>query len=185
MSGDVVFALWFFLPAALANMAAVIAGKMPALSKYNAPIDGGRRFRGKPLLGKNKTWRGLVAGIVVGTLTLWVQQLTIAHTPWAGGQAVAISYTELPVLVLGPLFAIGVLGGDAIKSFFKRQLGAAPGKAWPVIDQIGEILGAIVVTLPFVVFSFGVYVGVIIGWVLIDLGVSTIGYLIGWKERPV
>lgn len=184
MLADIIFALWFFLPAALANMAPIIAAKIPALQKYNAPMDGGRTFRGKPLLGKNKTWRGLFAGIIAGTLTLWVQQLTIDHTPWAE-QAAAIGYVDLPVLVLGPLFAIGTLGGDAVKSFCKRQMGAAPGKAWPFFDQVGEILGAIVVTLPFVTFSFGVYLGVIIGWVVIDLGVSVISYLIGWKERPV
>lgn len=184
MQGDIIFALWFFLPAALANMAAVIAAKIPALKKYDAPMDGGRTFKGKPLLGKNKTWRGLVAGIIVATLTLWVQQITIEHTPWAE-HAAEIGYASLPVLVLGPLFAIGALGGDAVKSFFKRQLNAAPGKAWPFFDQVGEILGAIVATIPFVTFSFGVYVGVIIGWVVIDLGVSTIGYLIGWKERPL
>ena len=53
--------LIFIFPAYVANSSAVIfTGK--------TPIDGGRKWTdGKPLLGKGKTWRGLIMGIISGT----------------------------------------------------------------------------------------------------------------------
>ena len=185
MLGDICFALWFFLPAALANMAPIIAVKISWLVRFKAPMDGGHTFRGKRILGDNKTWRGLISGVVVATITLALQQFAMANTTWFGGFTDQVDYAALPTLLLGPLFAFGALGGDAVKSFFKRQLNAKPGKPWPVADQIGEIVGAALITAPFAAFSMAQYVWVIVIWIAVDLGISTMGYLIGWKERPV
>lgn len=185
MLSDILFALWFFLPAATANMAPIIAAKISWLQPYQAPMDAGRTFRGKRILGANKTWRGLLSGIVAATVTLAVQQFVVANTSWMNSFAGQVDYVTLPLLLLGPLFAVGTLGGDAIKSFFKRQLNASPGKPWPIVDQIGEILGAALITAPFAAFSSAQYLWVIVIWVVVDLGVSSLGYLMGWKERPV
>ena len=54
--------LYFFAPAYFANMAPVFArGHFATLA---VPIDGGRRWRGRRILGDHKTWRGIVAGVV-------------------------------------------------------------------------------------------------------------------------
>ena len=58
-------ALLLFLPAGIANAVPVLVKKVPGLSKLKAPIDGGISFRGKRLLGANKTWRGLISGTLV------------------------------------------------------------------------------------------------------------------------
>lgn len=58
MVHDVLCVLYFFVPAYLANMSPVLVrGWFPALS---TPIDGGRTFRGRRILGDHKTWRGSV-----------------------------------------------------------------------------------------------------------------------------
>ncbi|MGH7157652.1 MAG: CDP-archaeol synthase [Candidatus Saccharimonadales bacterium] len=182
--GDVVIALWFFVPVGFANMAPIVAANIPWLARFRTPMDFGRTFRGRRILGDNKTWRGLFCGMAAATLALWLQQVTAGNSAWLADFPGSVAYEDLPTLLLGPLFALGALGGDAAKSFVKRQMGAAAGKPWPFFDQIGEIVGGILVTLPFVVFGFGVYVWVIVVWVTLDLGISTLAYTAGWKERP-
>jgi CDP-2,3-bis-(O-geranylgeranyl)-sn-glycerol synthase len=182
--GDILIALWFFVPVAFANMAPVVVSKMPWFARFTTPIDFGGTFRGRRILGANKTWRGLIAGIIAGTLAFWLLQLTAGQSSWLADFPGDTAYADLPTILFGVLFGIGTLGGDAVKSFIKRQMDTAPGKPWPFFDQIGEILGAILVTLPFVMFGFWVYVWVAVLWVVIDLGVSALAYLAGWKERP-
>ena len=60
------FALWFFLPAGLANGAPVIANKVPLINKWITPLDFGKTWGGKRIFGSNKTWRGLVVGGLTG-----------------------------------------------------------------------------------------------------------------------
>lgn len=182
---DILLALWFFLPVGPANMAPIIAAKIPWLAGMNAPMDLGRTFRGKRILGANKTWRGLLAGMIFATLTLWLQQKLAGQAGWIADFPGVQTYAQLPTLLLGPLFALGTLGGDALKSFIKRQLDAAPGKPWLIADQIGEITGAILITLPFVQFGPRVYMGVVVIWVVVDVAVSAAAYLVGFKERPI
>jgi hypothetical protein len=67
----------------MANVVPIFAVKIPGLSKLNAPMDCGLKFRGKRILGDHKTWRGLVCGLIFSTLTLWLQQLAVRHFGWA------------------------------------------------------------------------------------------------------
>src|SRR5437762_537552 len=55
-------ALWFFLPAFIANPMAVVFGGGP-------PIDLGRSLSdGQRIFGDGKTWRGLVGGTLAGAI---------------------------------------------------------------------------------------------------------------------
>lgn len=182
---NALIALWFFLPAGLGNMAPIFAAKIPGLRKWQAPIDGGKTFRGKRLLGDHKTWRGLAAGIVISTVVFWLQSILAANVSWAGAFTDSIGYSHIPVLLLGPLFGLGALGGDAIKSFFKRQAGIKSGKNWFPFDQIDYIIGGVVITLPLVQLSLLQYIWVVIIWLVLHLISSYIGYLLHLKERPI
>jgi CDP-2,3-bis-(O-geranylgeranyl)-sn-glycerol synthase len=184
MLNEILFALWFFLPAGLANMIPVPVAKIPGLNKLNAPLDFGTTLNGKRVFGANKTWRGLIAGIIIATLTLWIQQHIIVTHEWFGELVMKFDYDLLPTLALGPLFALGALGGDAIKSFFKRQRGIAPGSVWLPYDLIDHIVGAAIVALPFVAFSGVTYIVVITVWSGLNLAISYGGYLLHIKERP-
>jgi CDP-2,3-bis-(O-geranylgeranyl)-sn-glycerol synthase len=69
---EVLQVLYFFLPAYLANMSPVLIGRR--FGALAIPIDGGRTLWGKRILGDHKTWRGLLAGIVAGTLVFELQR---------------------------------------------------------------------------------------------------------------
>jgi hypothetical protein len=66
MIRDILFVIWFFLPAGLANVAPIFAAKLPYLKTLTFPLDGYITFRGKRLLGEHKTLRGVISGILVG-----------------------------------------------------------------------------------------------------------------------
>ncbi len=185
MIHDILLALWLFLPAATANAAPVFGPKIPFVRQWNSPIDGGRTFREQRIFGNHKTWRGLLCGIVIATLTLWIQQLLFRHVEWAQYVSGPVDYTSLPLFILGPLFAIGALGGDAIESFFKRQRGIKSGKAWVPFDQIDYIIGAVIVTLPFFVLSLSQYLWILSIWFSMHLLVSYIGWAVGLKKDPI
>lgn len=182
---DILFALWFFLPAGAANMMPVFAASVPGLAGLNAPLDFGKTFRGKRIFGAHKTWRGLIVGMIAATLVLWLQQQMITEWGWFAGFADRVDYADLPLMIVGPLFAIGALGGDAAKSFFKRQFNKAPGQVWFPYDLIDHIIGAALVVAPFVYFSWWVYPAVVAIWLVVNLAVSYGGYLLHLKERPL
>lgn len=185
MIHNILLALWFFIPAGFANVAPVLVAKLPGLREWNSPIDGGRLLHGQPLLGPHKTWRGLLAGLILATAVLYVQQLLYGHYDAIKYVADGVDYSHLPVLILGPLFALGALGGDALESFFKRRRGLKSGQAWVGFDQLDYILGAILFTLPVVQLQPVQYLWVIVVWFAIHLAASYIGWVIGLKDEPI
>jgi CDP-2,3-bis-(O-geranylgeranyl)-sn-glycerol synthase len=185
MLQDVLFAIWFLLPAAAANVIPIFAAAMPALKKYDAPIDGGKKWRGHEVLGSHKTWRGIITGIIIATLVLWAQQLLATNFTWTKFVTDGVDYAALPVLILGPLFAIGALGGDAIKSFFKRQRNIKSGGSWVPFDQLDYIIGSVLLSLFFVILTPIQYVWIFVVWFIIHLLASYAGFRLGLKKNPI
>jgi CDP-2,3-bis-(O-geranylgeranyl)-sn-glycerol synthase len=182
---ELFLAVWFFLPAGLANMIPIIVAKLPGLRAYNAPIDGGKTYRGKRVFGAHKTWRGLLSGIVMATLVLWLQQVAIRHSAVLHDWTSQVDYLALNIWIVGPLFGIGALGGDAIESFFKRQRGVAPGHGWFPFDQTDYIIGGALLTAPFIRLDFFQYVALLVIWLIVHIVASYIGFLLHFKERPI
>lgn len=182
---ELFFALWFFLPAAIANMMPIFAAHWKSLKKYDYPMDFNRSFRGKRIFGDHKTIRGLVVGMLFSTLVLWLQQLLVAHLHFVADLTDQVDYTQLNVLVLGPLFGLGALLGDAIESFFKRQRGVKPGDGWFPFDQTDYIIGGAIATMPFVRLSILQYIWLIFIWLIIHVISTVIGYKLGLKDKPL
>lgn len=185
MAHDIFLALWFLLPAAAANSAPVFAAAAPGLKHLNAPIDGGRTFRNKLLFGPHKTWRGIVVGILVATIVFWLEQLLFEQSTSVRSLTDTVPYSHLPTLLLGPLFGLGALGGDAAKSFLKRQKGIASGDRWLPFDQLDYIIGAVIVSLPFVILTPLQYLLIFILWFGMHVLATSIGYLLGLKAKPI
>lgn len=185
MIHDLLFAFWFMLPAFVANGAPLLAARIPGIERWNARMDFSKRFHGRPLLGSHKTWRGLVSGMVAATIVLWLQQLAVSSFGWTDAFTGGIKYMELPTLLLGPLFGLGALGGDAVESFFKRRHGTKSGASWVPFDQIDYIIGAVLVSLPFMILTVRQYVLIFVIWFLMHLLGTYVGWRIGLKDRPV
>jgi len=176
-------AIWFILPAYIANSSAVIIGG-------GTPIDFGRKFRGKRIFGDGKTWRGLFGGILVGTVAGMIMNIAVPETFENG----------IASLVILLSLTSGALLGDLIESFFKRRLGKSRGEKWLIADQTDFLLGAL-----FLAFLAGAalellgmtdgnwFLSSFSAWHIVSLLILTplfhyaanaIGYLAGLKEVP-
>lgn len=127
--------IWFFLPAAIANMFASLSQKINFL---NIPIDFNKKLGNQRIFGKNKTYRGFLFGIISAIIFLYIQKILYPYT----NSFCLIDYSKLNILLLGFLFGFGALFGDLVKSFFKRRLNINPSKPLILFDQIDWILMA-------------------------------------------
>jgi CDP-2,3-bis-(O-geranylgeranyl)-sn-glycerol synthase len=182
---DIAFALWFMLPAAYANGAPIFASRLPGLRNWNTRLDFGKNYRGAPIFGPHKTWRGLVSGMVVATLVLWLEQLAATSGGWTQAFTGGLDYASFPTLIMGPLLGLGALGGDAVESFFKRRHGTEAGQSWFPYDQLDYIIGALLVSLPFVILTLRQYVFIIVIWFGLHLAATYVGWRLGLKDQPI
>jgi CDP-2,3-bis-(O-geranylgeranyl)-sn-glycerol synthase len=89
------------------------------------------------------------------------------------------------MLLASAMLGLGALLGDAIESFFKRRNNVPPGESWFPFDQTDYIIGGLALWAPIaqpslqvVLAIFGVYFG-------LHLLVSYIGFLMGFKTKPI
>lgn len=163
------------LPAALANMAPVIFSWVPF---FNVPVDFNYKIGGKPILGNHKTWRGLFSGIFLATVGIYLEKILFNYYPeWA-----ILNYGEHSLFVWGVLFGVGALGGDMLKSFFKRRVGVEPGKSWVPFDQIDWIFGSLVLVSFVQMLSWEIWVLAIIIFGLLHPIFNLLSYYLGIKN---
>jgi CDP-2,3-bis-(O-geranylgeranyl)-sn-glycerol synthase len=180
---ETLFVLWFLLPAGAANMAPVLAKKWHWLSSLDKPVDGGRSWRGHRLLGDHKTWRGFAAGWLLA-LGLALLQFWLYDTYQSVRDFYLIDISPINVVVWATALSLGALGGDAIKSFFKRQIDVAPGKNWVPFDQLDFVIGTFIAVSFFVDMPLRFYViGLALGLFLHPL-VNLLGWVLQIKDKP-
>jgi CDP-2,3-bis-(O-geranylgeranyl)-sn-glycerol synthase len=96
-----------------------------------------------------------------------------------------IDYSAINPIIFGFLCGLGALAGDAVKSFFKRQVGVFPGQSWVPFDQVDYILGGIIFTWLYFPLTFMQYLLIFIVWVLIHPFGTFIGYLLKLRRKPL
>lgn len=178
MVHQLLFGLWFFLPAGAANFAPVLANPVPYFNRWKTPLDFGKSYHGQRIFGDNKTWRGLTSGIIVGILVASAQYFV-----WVPPQLEDRSL--LFFLSLGALLGFGALAGDAVESFAKRRAGVKPGNVWFPFDQIDYILGGILASLVIVWLPLTIYVWILATYFGLHIIFAYIGYALHLKDKPI
>ncbi len=181
----ILFALWFFAPAGLANAAPVFAAKLAYLNHFSTPLDLGHSWRGERIFGNHKTIRGVLAGMVLATLGVGLQKYAYTHSGWAVQVSQYVDYRSAQLWLLGPLLGFGALMGDAIKSFFKRRVHVRPGRSWFPFDQLDFIVGGLLASRLVVRLRLVDYAWVLGVWFLGHLAGAYTGYLIRLKDKPI
>jgi CDP-2,3-bis-(O-geranylgeranyl)-sn-glycerol synthase len=157
----IIEALKFIFPAYCANAVPVIVGGGP-------PLDLGKKFfDGKPIFGKNKTFRGFFFGLAIGVTVGLVESILFGY--------------PLLFSVFSPL---GALMGDLAGAFLKRRLGIAPGGLLPIIDQVDFVVGAILFSLPLTMMYWELAIAVIIITPPIHLFTNFLAYKLKLKNNP-
>lgn len=182
MFDAIVPALYFFLPAYLANMVPVILARFKLAEFLNVPVDFNRQLNGEPLFGKTKTWRGIFGGAICGVLVITIQ--TLVYRNVSGAAWLYLFAYDFPfVLLLGFLQGLGVGLADLIKSFFKRRLGIPSSARFAPFDQMdfigGLILGNIVYQLP-----VAHLVAILLISPVLPLVANGIAFRLKWKKVP-
>jgi len=177
-------ALWFFLPAYVANPMAVVFGG-------GTPIDLGRTLSdGQRVFGDGKTWRGLIggtlAGALLGLLLTLPFQVLAPTSSWSFGSSV-------DALLASGVLAFGALLGDLAGAFIKRRRRLPRGAKARGLDQYDFVVGALLVSL--VIPSWSVprffsgdallgLVAIIVITPALHRAVNLLGYRMGKKHEP-
>lgn len=140
----------------------------------------GKKFRKKRILGKSKTWRGILVGVLTGIIIVCIQKYLLPNVSFA-----LIDYSEVNALLLGFLMGAGALIGDLVESFFKRQVGIKPGKPWIPFDQTDWVFGSIIFSMIYVELDLkSILIAIVILGILHPTA-NSIGYLLKLREVPL
>ena len=154
-------ALYIILPIYCTNGAPVIFGG-------GRPIDLGRRFvDGERVFGDNKTFRGFVGGLIVGTLV---------------GALCSYVFSE-NLLTVAVSASLGAMLGDLAGAFVKRRLKIEPGGSLPIVDQLDFVVGAIILVSLFSAISLPVVLILLLVTPPIHLLTNAGAYALGLKDR--
>lgn len=150
------------------------ANAVPILVHGTKPLDFGKKFRGKRVFGKGKTILGALAGIIGGTVAGTLFMLAFPQT-----QQLIPNYFALIAAL-----AAGAIIGDAVKSFFKRQLGFESGQRWLIADQLDFIAGGLLLSLLVRVPEWQIVVVLLLATAFIHLATNFAAYKLGLKKVP-
>jgi CDP-diglyceride synthetase len=132
--------------------------------RFAAPIDVGLVLPdGYRLLGKSKTWRGLVAGVVLA-----IAASATISLPWQAGALVGAS----------------AMAGDCVSSFTKRRFGLESSSMALGLDQIPESLLPAVVCSVYLPLSVLDVVAIALVFFVGELGLSRLLFAIRLRDRP-
>jgi CDP-2,3-bis-(O-geranylgeranyl)-sn-glycerol synthase len=174
----VVVAFWAMLPAYVPNNAAVLFGG-------GAPIDGGRTWGGRRVLGDGKTWRGTAGGTATGV----VVALVLSAVAPTVSDAVGVTLPSFP-LAAAVALAFGAMLGDVLASFLKRRTGRERGAAFPLVDQLDFVVVALALAALAAPAWFGewftlnVIAVVVVLTPLLHVGTNALAYQFGLKDEP-
>jgi len=122
-----------------------------------------RFFDHRPLLGRSKTIRGVVASVALATLA----------APAAG----------LP-LTIGATIGMAAMAGDIFSSFVKRRLGMASSSQALGLDQIPESLLPLLAVQPALSLDVSEIVLVTAFFLVGELVLSRLLYAVHLRDRP-
>lgn len=170
--------LYFILPAYFSNGAGLLFGG-------GLPVD----FRkcdknGIRWIGDGVTWKGLIGGTIIGTLTGAIQGFIapMIISQFSQNSIIPMVTHIQEGIIVGFLLGFGALLGDAIGSFLKRRLGIGRGQPAPGLDQLDFIIVALILVSLVVKLNLTFVVTAILLTLIIHLLTNTCAYLLGLKD---
>lgn len=178
--GDLSGALWLALPVAAAGALHGVVLRRGWAAGLARPLDAGRTWRGRRLLGDHKTWRGVL--VYVGGAALGALAWRLVPAPARLGPLAAA-----PGALLGALLGLGFALGELPNSFLKRRVGVAPGARGTglhvALDQVDSLVGCLLAVSVVWVPPLGVCVAVLAVGLALHAGFNGLFVLAGIKER--
>ena len=161
--------VFLFLSLLLAGIGQTFWMRSGFSKRFNGSIDRGYTFRGKPIFGENKTWRGFVFMVPATGVCFILLHAAMRITLAEEVQLWPLTITEY--FLLGCWTGLGFMLIELPNSFAKRQLRIAPGapaksqrarNACFIVDQIDSIAGGLLAIWSFVPVPLSAVVSLLI-----------------------
>jgi len=165
----------------------------PHSHRFASPIDGGKTYRGQPVFGKNKTWRGLMVMPLAGAFFFAALAALRDSLPsWY-----ADGLWHLPVSTyawLGLISGLSFMLAELPNSFLKRRLSIPPGGTGQqpmlkllcfVFDRVDSVLGVLLALSVCVPMTLYAWLWALIFGAAAHGGFSVLLYVLGVKARPL
>ena len=172
--------LYFLLVPGIVNMGPVFFKKVPFL---NYSLDFCFTFRGKRILGENKTFRGLFFGVLVGIILSFCMRYLYQFSFFQ--EISLVDYSSLNIIFYGVLIGFGVILGDALGSFLKRQCNVKPGESFFVVDQIDSVVVFPLVLSLLVWIGWSSYLWSIVLWGVFHVLLKYLGYVLKIEDKKI
>jgi len=151
-----------------------VANATPIIFHGKIPVDFGKKYKEKRILGNGKTILGALCGVLGGTI------------------AGSLFYIIAPqILDLIPMYfslivllSIGGIVGDMVKSFLKRRKGIESGGKWFLVDQLDFIVGGLIFSLVVRIPEIWVVIFLLIVTVFIHMVTNIIAFKLKLKKVP-
>jgi len=183
MSNFVLSCFYFFLPAYLTNMIPSLSATLGIFKFLAKPIDAGKQFMGKPLLGDHKTYRGLILGLSTGILFVFFQKWLFIN--YLSMQSISIiNYSKINIWNFALSMTLGAVFGDLIFAFIKRRLDLKPGARFMPFDQTNYVFGAALFLFVFskIKIDLSVWLVLLVLTFILHVGATQIGYRLGLSK---
>ena len=148
----------------------LVANGAPVLLSYvlshhvSYPVDFGLKLNDKQyLLGRTKTWRGIVVSLVATVLV-----------------AILIGYD----VVTGAVISLLAMSGDLLSSFIKRRLMKNESSQAFLLDQVPESLFPSLWLLKMDYIDLTQVMVIVICFIIIELVLSVVLYKVGVRKQP-
>ncbi len=181
---------WLILPVIMAGLVHVVVLKFDVLRCLTMPIDGGRKWRARPLLGSNKSWRGVLVmtGCTAGFTHL---QALIGRQKNDSILSISSDYRMRPWLA-GSVMGLSYCLAELPNSFIKRRLGIPPGARSArmsvlqnLVDQTDSVIGCLVALRFFYRPRRGEALLAFVLGSAVHIGVDRLLHAIGVKRRNI
>jgi CDP-2,3-bis-(O-geranylgeranyl)-sn-glycerol synthase len=158
-------------------MAPVVAKKI--FRKLSFPIDFNIGLGKHTVLGKNKTYRGLVAGTLAAIAVTYIQFFLQSNNIFV--DFALIDYSNW--LLIGFLLGFGAMFGDLVKSFMKRRLGLKPGMPFVPFDQLDFVFGALIFIYPITRLSMEKMAIILFISLILHMAVNHFAFYTGMRKE--
>ncbi len=163
--------------------------KLNLLSRLARPLDFGRTFRGRPVFGANKTWRGPLVMSAVAVLVVFAQSELYSLRPFR--TISVLDYSQTSWLALGLALGLSYSFSELPNSFVKRRLGIPPGGVSRgrslvqyVVDQADSAVGGTLALALFLGGRVGTLLLVFVVGFVLHVLMDQLFFLIAVKRQP-
>ena len=181
---------WMVTPVLVAGLGQVLVLKIGLLPGLAVPLDRGVHWRGKALLGPQKTWRGVIVMTTLSALVATTQAGAASRSRRLRAFS-PFDYDRINAGLLGVTLGLGYCLAELPNSFVKRRLGIDPAGranrlAWLqyLVDQSDSVAGCLV-ALRFFYRPTRLETGTAFATgLLLHVGVDQLMHTLGVKRRP-